>query len=334
MQLTTPIRISVNQYPKINYSHTLMSLGSCFSEHIGSKLLDSKFKCLVNPFGVLYNPASINIALQEILDGKVYAKSDLFYDNEEWHSWMHHGSFSGRNMSDVLARINENLERAQDYLKELDYLFLTFGSSWVYKSKVSKDIVSNCHKVKSSNFIRERLSVEDIVASYKTLLSALFAKYPHLKIVFSVSPIRHIRDGLHENQKSKAVLLLAIEELEKAFPTQAFYFPSYEIVLDELRDYRFFAEDMVHPSDVAINYIWEIFQETFFEKPTVKTLTECLKIQKGLKHRPLRPELKSHHDFLEHLILQMEQISIKNTKLDFRKEIDTCLIQLKEYRNY
>lgn len=334
MKFTTPIEISSKAYPKIDYSHSLMSLGSCFSEHIGAKLTDSKFKCLVNPFGVLYNPSSINIALQELMEGKMYSEDDLFFDQDEWHSWMHHGSFSNSDKRIVLDKINAQLELGHSYLDELDYLLLTFGSSWVYKQKESNGIVSNCHKVKSSKFIRERLSVAEILSSYKRTFTDLFAKYPHLKIVLSVSPIRHVRDGLHENQKSKAILLLAIEELENLFPGQVFYFPSYEIVLDELRDYRFFTEDMVHPSAVAVNYIWEIFQEVFFDKSTMKTLNEYFKIQKGLQHRALRPELKSHHEFLEHLIYQMEQISIKNAKLDFRKEIDICLTQLKKYRNY
>lgn len=334
MQFTTPINIQEKYYPKIDYSHTLMSLGSCFSEHIGLKLQAAKFKCLINPFGVLYNPASICDALNELLDGKVYTKDDLFYTGEEWHSWMHHGSFSACDSLDVLTKINNNIKEAQSHLKELDYLLLTFGSSWVYKLKDTSRVISNCHKVKASEFIRERLTVDEIVTMYKGLICRLLYIHPDLKIVFSVSPIRHIRDGLHENQKSKAILLLAIEELEKLFPDNLCYFPSYEIVLDELRDYRFFTEDMVHPSAVAVNYIWELFQQAFFSRATQKTLDDCLKIQKGLQHRPLHPELKSHHDFLEHLISKMEQLSIKNTKLDFRKEIDTCLTQLKKYRTY
>ena len=334
MQFSTPIDIDIKSYPKINYEHTLISLGSCFSENIGGKLHDLKFKCLVNPFGVLYNPKSIYQAILEILEQKEYSEKDLFYDHEQWHSWMHHGSFSNRDIDVVLELINSNIETASKYFEELDFLLLTFGSSWIYRLQDDERVISNCHRMPSSQFVRERLTVKEIVESYTSLISLLLAKRPHLKIIFSVSPIRHIRDGLHENQKSKAILLLAIEELQEKYCDNVYYIPSYEILLDELRDYRFYAEDMVHPSRLAIEYIWERIQQTFFDRTTLETLDECLKIQKSLTHRPLNPELKSHQMFLEQLISKMENISIKNTKLDFRKEIDVCLTQLKKYQNY
>ena len=334
MQFTTPIEFDSKSYPKISYEHTLVSLGSCFSENMGGKLQDLKFKCLVNPFGVLYNPESINQAILEILEQKQYSESDLFFNHEQWHSWMHHGSFSNRDICIVLETINSNIETASNYFEELDFLLLTFGSSWIYRLNESNRIISNCHRVSSNSFVRERLTVEEIVNTYSDLISLLLVKRPNLKIVFSISPIRHIRDGLHENQKSKAILLLAIEELQAKYPHTICYFPSYEILIDELRDYRFYADDMVHPSKLAVEYIWERIEQQFFDKPTQDTLKECLRIQKSLTHRPLNPGLKSHQMFLEQLISKMENISIKNAKLDFRKEIDICLTQLKKYQNY
>jgi hypothetical protein len=329
MQFTTPLDISPKSFPKMDHTHTILSLGSCFSQHIGNKLEQAKFDCINNPYGILYNPASIAKALDEIIEGKNYVSEDVFFHAEQWHSWMHHGSFSSSNKQQVIQEINNKRESASIAINDLDYLLITFGSAWVYRLKQSNQVVSNCHKVISDNFIRQRLSVKEIVETYRILIYKLVKKSPKLKIIISVSPIRHVRDGLHENQLSKSILLLAIDELVKEFEN-IIYFPSYEIVLDELRDYRFYAEDMLHPSGVAIEYIWGKYQKVFFSKDTVSLITACLKIEKSLKHRPLNPNTQSYYSFLQDLIDKMNLISNKYPKLDFRKEIDTCRIPLKK----
>lgn len=329
MRFRTPIHINSKEFPSLNHSHELMSLGSCFSEHIGNKLKEGKFTCCVNPYGVLYNPASIAKALYEIAGGVQYKCDDLFYFGEQWHSWMHHGSFSSVEANDSVKIINKSLIEAHTKLKKIDYLFLTFGSAWIYKLKETGEVVSNCHKKPEREFCRERLTVDSIVATYKELIDSLLQINPHLQLVFSVSPIRHIRDGLPENQISKSILLLAINELVQIYPTKVYYFPAYEIVLDELRDYRFYADDMVHPSKVAVEYIWDRFSTTFFDQSTSKLLEECNKIKRGLDHRPSDSKSNSYVTFLEDLIGKMEQISINNPKLDFTKEIELCRIRLK-----
>lgn len=333
MQFITPIEIQTKNFPNVNHSHQILSLGSCFSQHIGNKLERSKFNCSINPFGVLYNPASIAKTLDEIMEHKVYTASDLFEHSQQWHSWMHHGDFSNVDKQEVLNQINHRISVAHDFISELDYLMITFGSAWIYRLKQGGEVVSNCHKVRADQFVRERLDIDQIFELYSGLIDKLLLRSPKLKIVFSVSPIRHVRDGLHENQLSKSILLLAIDKLAAKYPN-VIYFPSYEIVLDELRDYRFYADDMVHPSELAIEYIWEKFKIAFFDKQTLTILEECQKIEKSLSHRPLNPNTESYSSFLEHLIEKMKHISNKYPKLDFRKEIDTCRIQLMKLPRY
>ena len=329
MQFRTLVHINPKQYPTLSYTNKLMSLGSCFSTHIGNKLKSGKFSCIVNPYGVLYNPASIAKALYEIDRGRLYTEEDLFYFNEQWHSWMHHGSFSSSNKDEALEQINKSLVEAHEKLKDLDVLFLTFGTAWLYELSEEEAIVSNCHKMPNTLFERKKMSVASIVKLYRDLLDYLLKSNPNLKVVFSVSPIRHIRDGMAANQLSKATLLLAIDELVNSYPNSVFYFPAYEIVLDELRDYRFYADDMVHPSNIAVEYIWERFREAFFSADVLRILSECEKIENSLNHRPSDPNALSYHSFLEDLIIKMEEMSINNPKLDFRKEIELCHIRLK-----
>lgn len=332
MNFTTSVHLKSKDFPKLTHQNRMMSLGSCFSENIGRKLVDAKFNCLVNPFGVLYNPASIALALQEIMANKQYTEADLFQHLELWNSWMHHGSFSFISKAETLQAINSSVSLAYQQFKELDTLFITFGTAGVYHLKSDNRIVSNCHKVPNKSFDRVQLSVSDIVSLYIPILESVAALNSTLKVVFTVSPIRHVRDGLIENQRSKATLLLAISELQKRFPNQVVYFPAYEIMLDELRDYRFYADDMVHPSSLAIAYIWEKLQAVFFTEQTIAVIEECDKIKKGLEHKPLNPNTKEYASFLEQLVLKMNRISKKNPTLDFRKEIEQCLIQLNKLK--
>lgn len=330
MNFRTPVGIQSKKYPKITHADTLMSLGSCFSNHIGGKLQRAKLDCQVNPYGVLYNPKSIAQALHELIRHKKYTSSDLFEYNGLWHSWMHHGSFSAPTPELALNQINKHLSEAQNRLPQLDYLFLTWGSAWVYELLSEERLVSNCHKVPSNLFRRVQLGVDEIVQIYCNLFRDLWVLCPSLKVVLSLSPIRHVRDGMHANQISKSILLLAQDKIQQLYPDRVYYFPSYELVLDELRDYRFYADDMVHPSPLAIDYIWQRFQETFFDSSTQAIIRACEQIQKGLAHRPTDASAPAYASFLQDLVDKMEQLSIKYPKLDFRKEINQCLIQLKK----
>ena len=314
--------------PRFSHRDRLLLMGSCFATNIGTRLLEAKFACDVNPYGVLYNPLSISAALREALAGKVYAEADLYEHGGLWHSPMHHGDFSAPTAAEALARINARLEAMRAELSRPDVLLLTWGTAWVYEEARTGRIVGNCHKLPERCFCRRRLSVEEMVDDYTELLADLWKVNPGLKVVFTVSPIRHVRDGLHANQLSKAALLLAIASLEEKFPAAVCYFPAYEIVLDELRDYRFYAPDMVHPSDVAIDYVWERFCGACLTDEAVKLMEECYQIHKMLEHKPFHPDSEGHKTFLVQIMLRIDRLSEKYPYLDFEKERTTCRIRL------
>lgn len=323
MEFRTIVDIPKN-VPKVSHSDEVLVLGSCFAEHIGRMLVDSKFRCDVNPFGILYNPHSIHIALKQIMEKKQYTDADLFFFNECYRSYMHHGTFADSSLEKTLLRINNRIEEAHRALPHINYLLLTFGTSWVFTLKETKRVVSNCHKMPANTFERIRLSVDEIVEDYTRLIQDILALNSECKILFTVSPIRHAKDGAHENQLSKAVLLLTIERLQALFPKQAFYFPSYEIVLDELRDYRFYNEDMNHPSGVAIGYIWERFSDCFFSTETQTIIKESQKIKKDLLHRPVNKDSDGYRAFLKQIVLKINAIEEKYPNLDFEKEKERC----------
>lgn len=320
MNFTTPIELPIG-LPPITHAQQLLLLGSCFAENIGKLLEDNAFRCDVNPFGILYNPLSVSEALREILSGKQYDEADLFFFSGCWHSPMHHGAFSAASATEALQQINSRLLQAHQHVNNTDWLLITWGTAFVYQQKASGRIVSNCHKQPEKLFTRQLLTVDEIVGEYTPLLKELLAQNPALKVLFTVSPIRHARDGMHANQLSKATLLLAIEQLQTAFPETIFYFPSYEIVLDELRDYRFYADDMLHPSPTAIRYLWDRFSTVFFSDETKKIMQECESIRKALSHRPFHPDSEEHKRFLGQIVLKIERLNGKYPYLEFGKQI-------------
>ena len=225
------------------------------------------------------------------------------------------------------------MKSAHERLDRLDCLLLTFGSAWVYENKKTGTIVANCHKQPESCFTRHMLSVSEIVSDYTSLLSGLLARIPRLENMFTVSPIRHVRDGMHANQLSKATLLLAVNQLQATFPKHVFYFPAYELLLDELRDYRFYAEDMVHPSEIAIRYIWERFIRSCISADALRIMEESENIRKMLSHKPFYPASEEYKRFLGQIVLKIDQLNGKYPYLDFQKEREICRIRLKAYRS-
>ena len=328
MNFYTPVELPAD-LPRLSHADKLMLLGSCFANNIGARLTDAKFRCNLNPYGVLYNPLSISAALREIVVGKRYDADSLFFFRELWHSPMHHGDFSSSDMEESLEHINRRLQEAHKDISRLDYLLLTFGTAWVYESKATGRIVANCHKQPESCFTRRMLSVNEVILDYTSLLSGLLALNPQLKVIFTVSPIRHVRDGMHANSLSKATLLLAIEQLKAAFPGHVFYFPAYELLMDELRDYRFYAEDMVHPSEVAVRYVWERFVQTCISKEALQIMEESENIRKALSHKPFHPDSEEYKRFLEQIVLKIDQLNGKYSTLDFQKEREICHTRLK-----
>jgi hypothetical protein len=310
--------------PGISHSDEMLLMGSCFSGHIGRMLVDAKFRCDVNPFGILYNPRSIQAAIKQIREKKRYTEADLFFHNGRYHSYAHHGSFSGNSVEKTLDGINTRIERAHRALPRINYMLLTFGTSWAFHLKETGRVVSNCHKMPANTFGHNRLTVGEIIEDYAGLIQEMRKINPACKFLFAVSPVRHAKDGAHGNQLSKAVLLLAIENLQQMFPGHALYFPSYEIVLDELRDYRFYNEDMDHPSPMAVDYVWERFAECFFSSGTRTIIKECQKIKKGLLHNPVDKDSNSYRAFLKQIVLKISEVERKYPTLDFEKEKEQC----------
>ena len=327
MKLLTPVERPALR-PSIGYAHRLMLLGSCFAAHIGARLQEARFRCDANPYGVLYNPLSISAALREMLAGKVYAAADLYPHQGLWHSPMHHGDFSAATPAEALQRINSRLRPASAALPALDFLLLTWGTAWVYEDRTTGRVAGNCHKLPETRFLRRRLSVDEIVEDAASLFDSLWRQRASLQVVLTVSPIRHVRDGLHDNQLSKATLLLAADRLCAAFPGRVFYFPAYELLQDELRDYRFYADDLVHPSPLAVRYVWERFAEWCLSPEAVRLMAEVEDIRKALAHRPLHPESEEYKRFLGQIVLKMERLNGKYPYFDFQNERESCLTLL------
>lgn len=284
-------RVKVDSMPfGIDFSTGIVSIGSCFSDEIGERLHDGGFCVEQNPFGTLYNPASIAPALRRIMDDREIGKEDLVEHEGLWHSWHHHGSFSRPTAEGCLEACNSRLHQAHQALREANLLIVTFGSAWVYDLAAhGGETVANCHKLPPQNFVRRCLSVDEIVTLWNPLLQELSAFNTQLSVLFTVSPIRHMADGAHGNQLSKSTLLLAIDNLISIFNYHfsISYFPAYEIVLDELRDYRFYGPDMVHPSLLAVDVVWDRFQRATMT-PAVIDRAHCnAKQARRARHIPL-----------------------------------------------
>lgn len=324
----TPVDLPAD-FPRIGHDSHIMLWGSCFAQAIGKRLCSGKFRCDVNPYGILYNPLSIATALTEVLDGKRYTSADLFASGGLWHSFMHHGDFSASDAGEALQRINTRLTAAAEELPSLDFLLLTFGSAVVYEHLQTRRVVGNCHKLPEHSFRRFMLRVDDVVQCYDALLQRLFLLNPRLVVYFTVSPVRYLRDGLHTSQLSKSVLLLAIDEIARRYPGRVCYFPAYEIVTDELRDYRFYADDLVHPTDMAVGYVWRRFCQACISPAAAAPMAACMELQKMLAHRPIHPESAAYKHFLEQIVLKIDQLVKKYPYLALQNEREECHIRLK-----
>ena len=284
MELMTRIDIPELEW-KMTAGAKVLLVGSCFADEIGEKMVRGGFEAMVNPFGTLYNPASIAASLLRSISEKEVGKEDVFCGGDGvWHSWMHHSKFSSTDVATLVERINSTTHRVADFLREADVLVVTFGTAIIYRLKETGMLVANCHKQLDSLFVREQLSAYDIVDQWQMLLQLLESVNPKLKVIFTVSPIRHKRDGYHVNQISKGILLQAIDEIVNS---KWNYFPSYEIMMDELRDYRFYADDMIHPSAQAVEYIWQRFEDTYFDNKTKDVVVKATKEWRQSQHRKI-----------------------------------------------
>jgi predicted metallopeptidase len=293
------------------YSKKNIFMGSCFTENVGNKMAALKYSVDINPFGILYNPVSVANGIKILLNKTEFTAADLVQHDSLWHSFYHHGKFSSADKNQTLQAINSKIKSSAEYLKNANFLFVTFGTAWVYKYKTSGETVSNCHKIPAKEFSRVRLSVDEIVEIYTKLLADIKKINPGLKVIFTVSPIRHWKDGAVENQRSKATLLLAIDEIIKASNENCRYFPSYEIVMDELRDYRFYADDMIHVSEVAIQHIWEKFEAALIADESREISREVQKIVAAANHRPFNQFTNEHQKFLQKQLLKLKNLEQK-----------------------
>jgi hypothetical protein len=296
---------------RISHKSKILINGSCFADNIGQKLSELRFKIKINPFGVVYNPLSLLNGLGILLDGEEFTEEDLSFYNELWFSWDHHSSFSNPSKEICLGKINGETRNSAKHLKKTDFLIITFGTSWAYRLKKTGEIVSNCHKVPEKEFDRIFLNPQDIVNSWKVFIPELLMKNPGMKIIFTVSPVRHWKDGAHGNQLSKSSLLLAINDLCHIFPGFTEYFPSYEILLDDLRDYRFYDDDLFHPNTQAVNYIWSIFSNVYFDTKTLEINRELEKLNQSMNHRAYNKDTEAYLKFTEKLNKKTKELSEK-----------------------
>lgn len=305
----------------IAYGNKILALGSCFTENIGGKLERLKYDININPFGIQYNPASIADGLNRIIEGKLFELSDLFEHNGEWHSFMHHSDFSDEVAENALLKMNRSLELAANSIRKTDILLITFGTAWIFSFAANASLVNNCHKLAADKFYRSKLSVDEAYNLLKKPLETLTSMNPDLHIIISISPIRHLKDGAQENQLSKATLLLCAEKLSTTFKN-LYYFPAYELLMDDLRDYRFYASDMTHPGSQAIDYIWEKFEESCLNAAEHQIRKEIGQLMQSFHHRLFNPNSDRSRKFALSQLGVIDKIKQKFPFNDFEQESD------------
>ena len=314
--------------PPISYRDKIMLVGSCFTEHIGNALGDLKFSILQNPNGILFGPDAVCKSLLSYAENKKYTEADLFQLNEVWNSWQHHSRFSNLSSGEAIRIINESQQEAHDFLQQADWLIITLGSSFTYRltqqAATTKhaigDTVANCHRAPANWFTKEMLEVEDIKLMLEDCLKRLKEFNPKLKFIFTVSPVRHIRDGVVENNRSKARLIESVHYIDAKFES-AYYFPAYELVIDVLRDYRFYDIDLVHPNYPATEFVLEKFAESCIDENTQQLMQEVKKIIIARKHKPFQPETKAHLQFLITHFEKAKLLQEKYSFLDLKEEL-------------
>ena len=293
LQTSIPLDVAENQ---LNYQSQLLILGSCFAENIGEKLNYFKFQSVRNPFGILFHPLAIEKLLSKSIQKESFTEEDIFFLNEQWHCFDAHSDLSDPSKENLLRKLNTALGQTYQQIAKATHVCITLGTSWVYRKTETDAIVANCHKVVQKKFSKELLSVAQITESLDSSIETIRTINQNTQVVFTVSPVRHLKDGFIENQRSKSHLISAIHQIKGAS-----YFPSYEIMMDELRDYRFYKTDMVHPSQLAIDYIWEKFKEVWISPQSYPMMEKVDTIQKGLLHRPFNASSEKHQLFLKSL---------------------------------
>jgi hypothetical protein len=304
---------------KLMYNESLFFMGSCFAENMALRMQSHKFRTCLNPHGVLYNPESIATAIRRYLTHQTYTEQDLFFARDGYHSWDHHSRFSTASAAACLEGINDQLTGAHEALKNAGWLFITFGSAFMYRHQQSGKRVANCHKQPQQEFVKELLTVEELVKTYKELITDLQTYNSRLKIVFTVSPVRYTRDGIVENTLSKARLIELVHQLRD--DEKVMYFPAYELVIDDLRDYRFYKEDLVHPTGQAIDYVFEKLRAMLFDETTNTVFEKVNDILKAKSHRVFQEDTEAHQKFKSTYFNRCQQLQQQYPFLALEEEL-------------
>jgi GSCFA family len=317
-RLTFPIQAL---QPPIQYRQKILLIGSCFAQEIGGLLEKYKFDVVVNPNGIVYNPISMVTALEKCLDGSDYKQEDLVESSGVWYSWEHHGSFAAIDPQECLKQINQERIRAAAQLRDAGWLIITLGSAFVYRLKPGGKVVANCHKFPAHLFDKELLQPEMLISAFDNMLNQLFYYNEKVQVIFTVSPVRYARDGMIENNHSKAILFQAVHHLVNKFD-RLHYFPSYELVIDDLRDYRFFKEDLVHPNSTAVQYVWEKFIASCLDNDAKIILQKLQDILEAFQHRPLHPDSAAHRKFMQAYYERVKLLKEQNPFLKLEEELN------------
>jgi hypothetical protein len=318
MEFRTSIEVKPSSNISISHSSRILTLGSCFANAIGVKLQKGKFKAAVNPCGVIFNPLSIFKLLHSATEKENTFRNSYIQNQSIWYNFDFHSNFSSSHKEELESKIDDTIATLHTTLQQTDIITLTFGTSFVYKLNLTGEVVANCHKVPAFNFDKSLLSVHDIVKGFEKLHMAVKYLNPNIKFILTVSPVRHIKDGIELNSVSKSILRVACHEILSSYQDVE-YFPAYEMVMDDLRDYRFYKSDMIHPSEVAEDYIWEKFQDRFIPTESRKILKEWESVVRAIHHKPFHPESEAHQKFLKETIHKMEELS---KVLDVQEELN------------
>ena len=317
MILQTKVPLQKEAKNPISYASKIVLLGSCFSENIGDQLNYFKFQTVQNPFGILFHPKAIKELVANAIHEKTYTETDLVFQNERWHCFDAHSKLSAPEKKDVLSQLNKAITSTNTALKEATHLVITLGTSWVYRDTATHKIVANCHKIPQKKFSKELLSVQEVTETLSEIITLIQSVNASINIIFTVSPVRHLKDGFVENTQSKSHLIAGIQTLFGNSKSNLHYFPSYEIMMDELRDYRFYSEDLIHPNTTAIRYIWERFTTTWIDEKAAEMMQEINTIQKGLSHRPFDVNSVQHQKFLTNLSSKIAKIATEFPLIKF-----------------
>ncbi len=320
MQFQIPIHIQRLE-PSIRYEDNILLMGSCFTEHIGKFLEEDKFNVLQNSYGIVFDPETLSRSVIDLMEKNYIDESELFQQDGVWHHWRFHSRFSGLDKKTVVEKMNMSIKNGHDFLKKAKWLILTLGTSYVYRLTENNQVVANCHKVPAKNFNRQLNTIESNIQAFDLMLYRLFRFNPEIQVMLTVSPVRHIKDGIVENNRSKARLLETVHHLVDKF-YRIHYFPAYEIMVDVLRDYRFYDIDLVHPNYAGTSYVLERFKESCMTPETIELSETMHKICLAKKHKPFNPESEQHKSFLHKHYLQCVELSKKYPYLNFEEELD------------